>query len=396
MSWGYGGYNPSKSFWQNLTGTAGQVGSYFTPNVQAAPEPLYRPINPQGTPAYIPPDQSGLFSGAAKGYVAAPTSLIPPGGDNRSQTTNQATSPTNQPSPWTSAPQQVPGGPSDEDLASIYNPAFSSLAEQQRLLESQLPGAEQSIEAQYGLASKEMEANRLAQEAALGRQETNVSTAKANSLQQARQLYNELAQNYGARFGSRTSAGPFAMELLGRETQRQFGGIETGAMAATQAITDERNRVMDYINTQKEQFALKKNDALREIKTTFMNKLAEIGSARNALESEKASRRVQELQNARNMAMQIQSAENEFNQRLYMFQLEQDATLKNKAAAASGYDTKYLDATKKVGDILTSYGPQAAESAAKQAGVSFETFAPGKGYQWVWNPASGKYEPRQG
>ncbi len=415
----YGGYDPTKSFWQNLQGTVGTIGGFLTPNVYAGQiDPVgSRPINPQGTPSYIPPEQEYLFSGGQKGYqapAAVPPAVKPP----------QVT-PT---SPWTSAPAPQPqqqqqqggqppyapnvqnqtvsyggntwkgnpgqgwtlqgpsggGAPQGPDLNSIYDPAMQSLNAIEQNYRNQLPGALQSIEASYGQGSNELDQNLAAQNALLGNQATNVGTAKANALAQARQLYVELSQRNAAMFGSRSSAGPAAQELLGRATTQQFGNVETGAQSSMAAIDAEKRRILDFTNVQKDKFALAKADALRQTNNDFTNKLAEINSQRGALESAKATARVQALEAARAATAQIAAAEKTFQNQITMFEMESQRQLANKAASGSGFDTAFLNATGKIGDILGQYGPDTAQAAAKQAGVPYN-FAPQAGYDWVQN-----------
>jgi hypothetical protein len=393
-------YNPLEVLSQNIA-TLGQV--FGLPEMKIS-ERIYQPATgTQTVPyvygstggAYVDPNYSSspwVSTSPTPGPTPSPTPQ-PTGSDTRLQQLAKMDRNPPQEAEYQQLLQQQ--GPSVDDINAIYAPAAQTLNEQEALLRSQLPGAQQSIEQQYGLASQEMEANRRAQEAALARQETNVGTAKSNALSEARKLYNELAQNYAARFGSRTSAGPFAMELLGRETARQMSAAELNAQNSLTAIGDERNRVLDLINTQKEKFALAKNDALRELNVTFQNKLAEINSARNALETEKAARRLSALQEAQARAYQIKSAEQEFNQKVQLFQLQQEYSLANKAAAATGYDTKYVDLVNKIGGILQAYGPSAAQTVASKVGVDSSMFAPSAGYEWYFDTETGKYTQRK-
>src|SRR3990167_7049092 len=234
-----------------------------------------------------------------------------------------------------------------EAINQIYAPAFAALNEQQRALEAQQPGEEQTIQGQYtrgieGITGQEAEA-----QIQLGKRTTTSEQAKANALAQARQLYGELSQRNAAMFGGRSSAGPFAQELLGRETQRRFGEIGTTSEQDRQAITDETIRLVRWVDTQKNEWGRKKDEALQTLKNQFTQMIGQINSQRGMLETEKARERNAALVDARNRQDAINAADWDFQQRLALFQAQKQgefSTVNPYSVSDTGMATQTMGA----------------------------------------------------
>lgn len=269
----------------------------------AAPAPA--PTQSGGGPGYAPsfPGQTVSVGGITYRSNSNGTWSVISGGDT---------------SPWTT---------SQQDLDAIYKPSMDALAQQEAQYRGQLPAAEQAVGTSYDEGLSLINKNLAEQEQSLQKQQAKIDTTRGSALAQARQLYNELAQKYGAMFGSRTSAGPAAMEILGRETQKQFGAINQGSTQATQDVSSERTRLQSWVSDQTANLQAKKRDAIAGIQNQFAQGLASIAAQRGALESAKAQARFDLLQQAQAQVQQVQQAATAFQQQLAMFQQQKQATL---------------------------------------------------------------------
>ena len=217
----------------------------------------------------------------------------------------------------------------EAQLNEIYSPLFGTLESQKQQYESQLPGYQQQVTGEFERGLEDVTGQEAESQRQLAKQGTSVQESEANALQKARQVYNELSQRYGALFGSRTSAGPFAMEILGRETQKQFGDVGKLATQGMQAVSDEKNRLTTWVNTQKNEWGRKKNEAMNNLTISFNNAIQQINAQRGQLESDKASRRYDILAQARERASQIEAADVAFNRQLQLFQAERGSQMQS-------------------------------------------------------------------
>lgn len=199
-----------------------------------------------------------------------------------------------------------PSAPSMPSFEEIYAPLFSSLSQQEAAAKSDLGDVQASIERQGSTATSELQQAQEAQNKALTGQVTDVEAQRANALQQARQLYSELSQYNQARFGSGSSAGPAAMELLGRETSRQFGNVEQTTTRAKAEIEDKRYQLNRFTQLEQKKITDQIADKLAESRQQYNQRVIQISTARNQLESQKLGSYMQEAQNyaARIQALQ--------------------------------------------------------------------------------------------
>src|SRR5258706_613649 len=232
-------------------------------------------------------------------------------------------------------------GSSDADLNAIYDPAMNTINGQESAYRAQYDPAKQAIESGYsqGLAGINTQATD-----AYGNLDTQgkqVTQDQATAMANARQLYNELAQRNQSMFGSGNSAGQFANELLGRETQKQFGQTTTQTNNAKDAIALERSKVGQWVNDQTNTWNQKKQGALDQLQLSFTNGLQQINAQRGQLESAKAQARLDLLNQAKAQIQQIQAQDMNFQQQLALFQAQKEAQL----GAALNTPTVYGDNT---------------------------------------------------
>lgn len=279
--------------------------------------------------------------------------------------------------------QQQAQGPSEQDINNIYNPLSTLLNQQQSQYESQYPMYQQQVEGQTAAGLKDVSNQESVASANLANQQTGVNTAETSALAQARQLYGELAQRYGSMFGSRTSAGPFAMEILSRETQKQFGNIGQTATQGTQAVKQAATQLGNWVDTQKQTWNQKKTDALNNLQISFNNTIAGINSQRGQMESDKANKRYQALVDAKAQADQIQQADKTFSQQLALFQAQNQ----NPATYSQGNVVG-----NQVAQLQTPYNPSGLQGNQGQltsaAGSQYNL--PGNA-KWEFDPTTGQY-----
>ena len=278
--------------------------------------------------------------------------------------------------------QQEEQGAIDE----AYRPAFSEMDRQKLALEAQQPGEQQTIEGQYARGLEGVSGQQSEAQMQLGRRGTESETAQANALANARQLYSELSQRYGTMFGSRSSAGPAAQELLNRETTRRFGEVGTAREQDRQAIANETTRLNTWVDTQKSEWGRKKDEALRQLQSSFQQQLGQINSQRGTMEIQKARDRATALTDARTRQAAVQQADKDFQQRLALFQAEKQSQL----PATPQYGMNTWNSA-----VQGQYsGPQMGQQTTNQ-GTTGTTVAGNGDYLWEIDPRTGQRIPRR-
>lgn len=389
-------YNPLDTFSQNIA-TLGQV--FGLPELNIS-EKIYKPATGTQTVPYVygsaggayvdPQDPNSSTSPWTNPPTTTPVTPTGGGGDSKLQQLAKTNRNPKEEAEYQALLQQAQqsSGPSEADLNSIYQPGMDYLNSLEQNYRNEQPGAESKIATGYNDALNTLQNNLSTQESSLSKQEGKVTASKQSALAEARQLYNELAQKYGALFGSRSSAGPFATELLGRETQKQFGNIQTGAQSAYNDINTERQRLTDYTNQQRVMLDQKKNDAIFELQKAFTNGLSQIQSQRAVLEQQKASQRYDLLVQAREQAQQISAAEKAYQQQIDAFYTQQQAQLGQMATAQQVQ-----------GFTPTAFQPSQINTTPTQSTTAYN-FLPNKTYKdpttgitYRQDPSTGQWVP---
>lgn len=201
----------------------------------------------------------------------------------------------------------VPQGPSAEEISSIYDPAFQTLAGQERFLrETDYPNALADIARQ----SEELKKNLTTAEQEAGQQFKTLTgelgSQQESALSEARRAYQGLSQGARARFGSGSSAGPAAQEILGQEHLRQQGKIQQNFATQYQKLFEHQANTAKYVVMQKSAIDQQTADLERQAQRGLQEKLLQIEYSKNQLESAKASARIDALNQARNAINQLQ------------------------------------------------------------------------------------------
>ena len=298
---------------------------------------------PQGIGAAISGRSQPYAMGSSlPGYYAAPTSqqvlenaatqrqrYMPATLDSISPITSIINPINNIPSPNGAIPPApgIPGAPGLPDFEAQLNAAaggaYSALNTQEQALRGQQPLTEADI-TQMGVSQSTpfTQAQKTGQ-AGYTQQESQTQQAQQNAIQQARQLFNELSQYNQSRFGSGSSAGPAAMELLSRSTQQQFGNIGNIAQQNIQQINNARQQLDTYTN---EKIASINQNVQLEIAKSrkwFQDQLNQINTSRDTIESDKAAQRYQALRDRESYAQAIQGKALDYQMQLNNWRIAQ-------------------------------------------------------------------------
>ena len=200
---------------------------------------------------------------------------------------------------------QIQTGVSDADLDAIYAGQYSALENRARSINEGLPLTLEQLKTQ-GEALKAPYEERLEQ--GLSEYDTSERGTRAqqlNALQQMRQVYNELAQRNMSRFGTGGSIGQAAMELLGRATQGQFGGITNTATENLAKIDAGRTQLKNFVTKAKAQLDKEVQNKIDLAQQWVKDRIGEINAQKDMLASEKADKKYQALQARANIVNEI-------------------------------------------------------------------------------------------
>ncbi len=275
------------------------------------------------------------------------------------------------------------GGVSEADINAIYAPGQEYLNTLESQYRAELPEAEKAVETSYEEAMIPIQEREATGKAQISEQEQETEAEKTNALAQARQVFNELSQGLISKFGAGTSTGPAASEILGRQVQQQFGGIQQTAAKALSKLADEGRRLTDFVGRQKEVLKQKKAEAITNLRNEFNRNLAQVQATRGQLESEKAAKRLDQLNRYREQAFQIEQADKAFQRQIDLFKLSKEEQLSNKFSVDTGISKDAIN----VFSQLAKYMP--AQEAWAMAGLPSQMVepVPGKNYSAIVSPS---------
>lgn len=186
-----------------------------------------------------------------------------------------------------------------DQINSLYGDSENFLNQQEQALR----GGEQDFYKQYagqyeaqlpllgqardtGLAGVQSERNR-------------VGTEELNALAAARSLYNELTQGSRQRFGGAGSAAMASSEILGRELQRNMGGVQNTAGQNRMELGNRENSLNTEYQAKVQSLESQKQAALAQARLDFQDKLNQINQNRLAIGQSKAEAKLGALQELR-------------------------------------------------------------------------------------------------
>lgn len=242
---------------------------------------------------------------------------------------------------------------SADELNGLYGGANAQLNQNEQSLRGQLPVYLQQIQSLADQQNANVDTQQKNQQGVLDQQTQETQQAQGDALHQAAQLFNELGQYYGSRFGAGSSAGPAALELLSRSTQQNMGGINQTAQNNVQKIQESGRQLADFVTKQKTNISQQVKDKTQEVQQWFQDQLASINTNRAMLESDKASKRYELLQNRQNFFNQLNAQQAQYNMALENFVKEQSASLADVGSQTNAYGVPITDASS-----VTQYGTQ--------------------------------------
>ena len=252
----------------------------------------------------------------------------------------------------------MPEGVSDEDISSIYDPAFSRLRSAEEAIRGQLPGLLSDIRNQAQLGRQKLETGREQAGRQLTESETAAAQRKEAATAAARRLFNELQQGLQQRFGGVTSAGMAAGQLQGREFQRQRGDIEQNYGQTVREIENQRKQVEEDFQNAVMEVENRKNELVNQAQREFQDRLMQINSQRGELESAKAAKRLEALQELRNQVYNINLQDFNARRELELARQQQAQQLSQTAQAFADSAQGGAMATDRFGQT-TSMNPTA-------------------------------------
>lgn len=265
-----------------------------------------------------------------------------------------------------------PESVSDEELNAIYNPLFESFESQKNSLLAQQPEYLKSIES-AGETQKGLFDTRLKEGTAeLNTQEVATRDAEKSAIAQARKIFNELNQYNLARFGSGSSTGQAALELLGRSTSGTIGSATETAAKNVQTIKNNLMKLQDYVTNQKATIQKEVDSKVQEAKLWFTTKVNEINANRALAESEKAAKRYEALTQRYAYINDLKSAQYDYQQKLANWQTGQQTALEQALKESTEANPEEVT-TDEFGNIIAGANSGAAALKGDTSGGTTTT-----------------------
>ena len=207
-------------------------------------------------------------------------------------------------------------GASDEQLNALIAGPLQSLSEQEALAQEHSQTGLVEAQQGYGNVKSQAETQRGLGQQSYTRQRGEAQGVTETAVAQARRQAAEVQQGLQARFGSTTGTGMFSGEIAGRQFAQNVASYQNALQATMSKIGESESQLNATTSQQlvenEQQLELNK----RRIKEELMRGLSEINSKRGELESLKAGRRLDMLQNYQSYVQGINQRNTEFKQSL--------------------------------------------------------------------------------
>ena len=175
-----------------------------------------------------------------------------------------------------------------------------------------------------------------AQNQTLDTSKTGQETTGEESVNQQRRGFSEIQQGIQARYGGSTGTGAFANELAGRDSLRNIANIRQTLAGNLQEIENKRGQLQEISRIALQDIEDKKTERVFQAKQQLDLQLADIRRQKGELQSRKAELATQAMQIYQQTVQQVNSANAQAQQQLYLQQVNAENTL--KAAYAKGTD----------------------------------------------------------
>jgi hypothetical protein len=167
----------------------------------------------------------------------------------------------------------------------------------------------------------------------------NARQGEVSALDAARNLFSELNARNTQAFGGaqNSSVGQASGELLGRSMMQNFGDIRQNTTNTINNLVQKGIEAKNYYDAQIQNINMQKENALSQAKLAFQEKLDYINSKRFQLQQDKASAKLEALQNFNANVQAIRNQFMSFGQELDAMRTQADLNLRNALAAAGQY-----------------------------------------------------------
>lgn len=235
------------------------------------------------------------------------------------------------------------GGGGGVNLDEVYNPLFSSLSGQEAESKNQLDEALSGLAGQKEVAGNRLKTQESDTEADFLTEEDKFGNQKRSALAEAVRYYNALMQQRNARFGSQSSAGMAVTDIANQEVLRNQGNIEQQFGEQMTALFNNRSffkrKMADAWLDLEKSFEQKQKEANSE----YRNRLMQINTQKNQLESQKAQARAVEQQQALANIQAINQSRIQAIINLAMFAAQEDMKQKNNYSQILQQFAPYID-----------------------------------------------------
>ncbi len=219
---------------------------------------------------------------------------------------------------------EIPSGPSDEELNAMYEPLFNSLNEQMGVNNQTAQAQQQLI--QNSLTNKKgtLATNKQATLDDISAQQEELGVNARSALSEALRAYQGLQQQSMARFGRQSSAGAAVGELVQQEFMRNQGKTFSDLNREEAALGRERVKAQVFYDDTLKTYELEADSQLEGVARWLRESVAQVNSQRGQLESERAAKKMDILQRAKDFAAEINNRRVAAQEQLNQWKQQQD------------------------------------------------------------------------
>jgi hypothetical protein len=175
-----------------------------------------------------------------------------------------------------------------------------------------------------------------AQKSTIGKAQTTQKQYEQSASDSARRQYSEIQQGLQSRYGGTTGTGAFASELAGTQTLRSMADIKTNAANAQAALSDKLLQVEEVGRTALAHIESDTADQVAKAKSNLQLQLADIRNQKGQLMAHKAELAANAVQMYQQTVNQVNTANAQFKQQLYVQQQAAQQTLQQSLQKATG------------------------------------------------------------
>jgi len=203
--------------------------------------------------------------------------------------------------------QQPPQQPSFEDLyGDAFRQAFEAVNQMQGAIQSgyqaELSGAELGTQQRKA----ELQAEQASRLANFGQQRQEATAQTESVIEQARRQAAELMQGIQARYGGTTGTGRFTSEILGSQATRNIAQNQAALQNAMSKIGLAENELKTKVTSLINQEDQNLQQAKIQLRANLDKSLADISQQRSMLETEKANKRYEILNDYQNRLDEVE------------------------------------------------------------------------------------------